>query len=56
MQTFDAFGVKSPANWCFVDDVIVKPAQGKKAEATMRSMEKTCYTPYLCTIKLSKEV
>lgn len=55
MQTFDAFGAKTPANWCPGDDVIVKPAQEKKAEATMPSMEKTCYTSYLCTIKLSKE-
>lgn len=55
MQTFDAFGAKTPANWCPGDDVIVKTAQEKKAEATMPSMEKTCYTSYLCTIKLSKE-
>lgn len=55
MQTFDAFGAKTPANWCPGDDVIVKAEQEKKAEATMPSMEKTCYTSYLCTIKLSKE-
>lgn len=55
MQTFDAFGAKTPANWCPGEDVIVKHEQEAKAEATMPSMEKTCYTSYLCTIKLSKE-
>lgn len=55
MQTFDAFGAKTPANWCPGDDVIVKSAQEEKAKATMPSMERTCYTSYLCTIKLSKE-
>lgn len=55
MQTFDAFGAKTPANWCPGDDVIVKSDQEEKAKATMPSMEKTCYTSYLCTIKLSKE-
>lgn len=55
MQTFDAFGAKTPANWCPGDDVIVKPAQEEKAKATMPSMEKTCYTSYLCTIKLARE-
>lgn len=55
MQTYDAFGAKTPANWCPGDDVIVKQDQEKKAEATMPSMEKTCYTSYLCTIKLPKE-
>lgn len=52
MQTFDAFGAKTPANWCPGDDVIVKSEQEEKAKATMPSMEKTCYTSYLCTIKL----
>lgn len=56
MQTFDAFGAKTPANWCPGDDVIVKSAQEEKAKATMPSMERTCYTSYLCTIKLSKKV
>lgn len=55
MQTFDAFGAKTPANWCPGDDVIVKPAQEEKAKANMPSMEKTCYTSYLCTIKLPIE-
>lgn len=55
MQTFDAFGAKTPANWCPGDDVIVKSEQEEKAKETMPSMEKTCYTSYLCTIKLSKE-
>lgn len=56
MQTYDAYGAKTPANWCPGDDVIVKKDQEKKAEATMPSMEKTCYTSYLCTIKLPEEV
>lgn len=55
MQTFDAYGAKTPANWCPGDDVIVKAEQEAKAEATMPSMEKTCYTSYLCTIKLPRE-
>lgn len=56
MQTFDAYGAKTPADWCPGDDIIVKPAQEEKAKATLPSMEKTCYTSYLCTIKLPKEV
>lgn len=55
MQTFDAYGAKTPANWYPGDDVIVKREQEAKAQATMPSMEKTCYTSYLCTIKLPKE-
>lgn len=30
MQTFDAFGAKTPANWCPGDDVIVKQEKKKK--------------------------
>lgn len=55
MQTFDAFGAKTPANWCPGDDVIVKPAQEEKAQATMPPTETTCYSSYLCTRKLSQE-
>lgn len=55
MQTYDAFGARTPADWCPGDEVIVKSAQEEKAKATMPSVEKTCYSSYLCTIKLSKE-
>lgn len=55
MQTYDAFGARTPANWCPGDDVIVKSPQEEKAKSTMPSYEKTCYSSYLCTIKLSKE-
>jgi len=57
LQTADAFGVATPADWRPGDDVIVPPA-GSCGTAKERMEGKdnlTCYDWYFCTKKLSKE-
>ncbi|ADR19808.1 peroxiredoxin [Calditerrivibrio nitroreducens] len=57
LQTADAFGVATPADWRPGDDVIVPPA-GSCGTAKERMEGKdnlTCYDWYFCTKKLPKE-
>jgi peroxiredoxin (alkyl hydroperoxide reductase subunit C) len=57
LQTADAYGVATPADWRPGDDVIVPPA-GSCGTAKERMEGKdnlTCYYWYFCTKKLSKE-
>lgn len=58
LQTADAFGVATPADWRPGDDVIVPPAGscGTAKEERMEGKDNlTCYDWYFCTKKLSKE-
>jgi len=58
MQTADAFGVATPADWRPGDDVIVPPAGScGVARERMESKEEglTCYDWFFCTKKLDKE-
>jgi peroxiredoxin 2/4 len=58
MQTADAFGVATPADWQPGDDVIVPTAGscGVAKERMENKKDMTCYDWFFCTKKLAKEL
>jgi peroxiredoxin 2/4 len=57
LQTADAFGIATPADWRPGDDVIVPPAGscGVAKERMENTKDMTCYDWFFCTKKLDKE-
>jgi peroxiredoxin 2/4 len=57
LQTSDAFGVATPADWKPGDDVIVPTAGscGVAKERMENTVDMTCYDWFFCTKKLEKE-
>lgn len=58
LQTTDAFGVATPADWRPGDDVIVPPPGScgvAKERVETRQEDMTCYDWFFCLKKLSKE-
>lgn len=58
LQTTDAFGVATPADWQVGNDVIIPPPNscaGAKARVQTQSPDVKCYDWFMCFKKLSKE-
>lgn len=56
MQTSDAFGVATPADWVPGDDVIISPAGScGMAQQRMEDKELDCKDWFFCTKKIDKE-